>query len=64
MAETGGDLHWRISSLSGGSNCVAVAIRRDVVLIRDSKDPSGPSLRFTPSEWIAFLEGVKQGDFD
>jgi Domain of unknown function (DUF397) len=30
---------------------------------RDSKDPGGPVLRFTPSEWAAFLCGVQNGEF-
>jgi hypothetical protein len=32
--------------------------------IRDSKDPTGPVLRFTRAEWDAFLDGVAQQEFD
>jgi uncharacterized protein DUF397 len=32
--------------------------------VRDSKDPEGPILFFTPSEWAAFVGGVKDGEFD
>jgi hypothetical protein len=32
--------------------------------VRDSKDPSGPVLRFPSSEWNAFLGGVKQNEFE
>jgi len=32
--------------------------------VRDSKDPSGPVLRFTPGEWHAFLGGAQNGEFD
>ena len=32
--------------------------------VRDSKDPSGPVLVFTRSEWQAFVAGVKTGEFD
>jgi hypothetical protein len=32
--------------------------------VRDSKDPSGPVLRFTPAEWEAFRRGVLAGEFD
>ncbi|MEV6149784.1 DUF397 domain-containing protein [Nonomuraea sp. NPDC052129] len=33
-------------------------------LMRDSKDPDGPVLSFTPDEWRAFTAGVKDGEFD
>ncbi|WP_340137767.1 DUF397 domain-containing protein [Bailinhaonella thermotolerans] len=33
-------------------------------LMRDSKNPDGPVLAFTPSEWEAFTLGVKDGEFD
>lgn len=49
---------WRKSTRSGGSggNCVEVADNLPgVVGVRDSKDPSGPALRFTPAAWSAFL---------
>ena len=36
----------------------------DQVAVRDSKDPSGPVLVFTPHEWRAFLDGVRDGEFD
>jgi Domain of unknown function (DUF397) len=58
---------WRKSSFSSGavSNCVEVAALDGgrVVAVRDSKDPSGPALVFTPAEWVAFLEGVRAGEF-
>nr|WP_285775285.1 DUF397 domain-containing protein [Microtetraspora sp. NBRC 13810] len=31
--------------------------------VRDSKDPSGPALIFTPGEWRTFVSGVKAGEF-
>lgn len=34
------------------------------VLLRDSKDPDGTVLRFTRSEWDAFVEGVRTGAFE
>ncbi|WP_327584368.1 DUF397 domain-containing protein [Nonomuraea sp. NBC_00507] len=58
---------WHKSTQSGsdGGNCVEVAElsggRRGV---RDSKNPAGPALVFTPSEWNAFIGGVKAGEFD
>jgi hypothetical protein len=58
------DLTWRTSSLSDAQNCVEVADLPDGgAAVRDSKDPEGPVLRFTPAEWAAFLGGVKSGEF-
>jgi hypothetical protein len=31
---------------------------------RDSKDRSGPVLRFTEAEFAAWLDGAKKGEFD
>jgi hypothetical protein len=57
---------WIKSSLSfSNSNCVEVAsLPDDEIGVRDSKDPQGPVLRFTPGEWDAFLGGVQNGEFD
>lgn len=35
-----------------------------LILMRDAKRPEGPILVFTPSEWEAFIGGVKDGEFD
>jgi len=51
---------WRKSSRSGGGeNCVEAARFGDGVLVRDSKNPAGPSLAFTRAEWKRFLASVK-----
>ncbi|GLW20801.1 hypothetical protein Mame01_08440 [Microbispora amethystogenes] len=57
---------FRKSSFSGGgNNCVEVATALPgLVAVRDSKDRSGPVLTFTPSEWSAFIAGVKSGEFE
>ncbi|MFF4988322.1 DUF397 domain-containing protein [Streptosporangium saharense] len=54
------------SSLSGGGNdCVEVATNLPgLVAIRDSKDPSGPALAFTPAQWRSFVGRVNTGAFD
>ncbi|WP_063051784.1 DUF397 domain-containing protein [Nocardia arthritidis] len=57
---------WFKSSHSGGgADCVEVAhLAGGMVGIRDSKNPTGPALIFTPSEWDAFTAGVVRGGFD
>ncbi len=57
---------WKKSVRSGGNsdNCVEVAFVDDAIAVRDSKNPSGPALVYTRDEWIAFIGGVKDGEFD
>ncbi|MFE3103079.1 DUF397 domain-containing protein [Nocardia tengchongensis] len=31
--------------------------------VRDSKDPTGPAMTFTPGEWDSFTAGVNDGEF-
>jgi hypothetical protein len=45
-------------------SCVEVAMRNDVIAVRDSKQPRLGELHFTRREWEAFIEGVKAGEFD
>ena len=54
MSTTG--LAWFKSSYSSeqGGNCVEVAAAKGTIHVRDSKDPEGPALTFTPEEWSAF----------
>lgn len=56
---------WRKSTYSGGSgdNCVEVgADAPGLIPVRDSKDPRGPALAFTPAAWTAFLGAVVRGE--
>ncbi len=56
---------WTKSSYSGGNNgCVEFAIDGDDILVRDSKNPDGGTLRFYRREIDAFLKGAKDGEFD
>ncbi|MGK5733503.1 DUF397 domain-containing protein [Streptomyces sp. URMC 124] len=54
---------WHKSSYSdpGGGDCVEVGRRpdRSPVHIRDSKNPTGPSLTLNRSAWASFLGHVK-----
>ncbi|GAB2690032.1 DUF397 domain-containing protein [Nocardia thraciensis] len=56
---------WFKSSRSaGGKECVEVAhLDAGMVGVRDSKNPTGPALVFTPGEWDAFTTGVRDGEF-
>ncbi|PZG14790.1 DUF397 domain-containing protein [Micromonospora craterilacus] len=54
---------WRKSSRSSGNggDCVEVADNLPgVVGVRDSKDPTGPALVFTPAAWRAFVAEINR----
>ncbi|WP_326560170.1 DUF397 domain-containing protein [Micromonospora sp. NBC_01796] len=54
---------WHKSSRSGAEgNCVEVADNLPhLVAVRDSKDPDGPILVFSPGPWSRFLRDVGHG---
>ncbi|MDP9862293.1 MULTISPECIES: DUF397 domain-containing protein [Streptosporangium] len=55
---------WRKSSRSNGNGgeCVEVAVNLPgVVAVRDSKNPDGPALLFSPEVWATFLTRIKGG---
>ncbi|MFC4071913.1 DUF397 domain-containing protein [Actinoplanes subglobosus] len=60
------DATWTKSTKSGPNcdNCVEVAFVGQAVAVRDSKNPNGPALLFTPGEWDAFVGGAVAGEFD
>ncbi|MGW4152559.1 DUF397 domain-containing protein [Micromonospora chersina] len=54
---------WRKSTRSSGNqgNCVEVADNLPgVVAVRDSKDPQGRALTFTPASWASFVAHTKR----
>jgi hypothetical protein len=57
---------WQKSRLSNPSgNCVEVArLPGGGFAVRNSRDPHGPALVYTPDEMAAFILGAKDGDFD
>ncbi|MGH3939143.1 MAG: DUF397 domain-containing protein [Pseudonocardiaceae bacterium] len=57
---------WRKSTRSNSiGECVEIAdLAGGARAVRDSKDPAGPALRFTPSEWAAFTAGIRNGEFN
>ena len=54
---------WRKSTRSNnGGNCVEVALNLPgIVAIRDSKDPDGPALVFSPQTWRDFTAALRSG---
>jgi hypothetical protein len=63
---------WRKSSYSGGNGgqCVEVATiigtadrPQTICAVRDSTNPEGPALAFSPGRWRAFARRVKAGTF-
>jgi hypothetical protein len=57
---------WIKSSHSNAEgNCVEVAVLDGGgVAMRNSRDPEGPALIYTPAEVAAFVAGAKGGEFD
>ncbi|MFF3005338.1 DUF397 domain-containing protein [Kitasatospora sp. NPDC057940] len=60
------DACWKKSSYSsGGGQCIEVAEGfANVTPVRDSKDPHGPALLFSPAAWQAFVTAVRTGELD
>ncbi|RAO33192.1 hypothetical protein ONO86_05000 [Micromonospora noduli] len=55
---------WRKSTRSGDNNgnCVEVADNLPgLIAVRDSKDPAGPALTFSPAAWSDFVRVTKSG---
>ena len=56
---------WTKASRSNNQgNCVEVRWLDGKVQVRDSKDPNGPVLTFTATEWEAFVGRVTEGEFN
>lgn len=55
---------FRKSRHSSDGHCVEIGSLDGYVLVRDSKDERGPVLTFSHVEWLAFLAGVRDGEFD
>ncbi|MFF9436468.1 DUF397 domain-containing protein [Streptomyces sp. NPDC014735] len=68
------ELTWRKSSYSGqnGGDCIEWAVRsspgstraqQGEVLIRDSKNKSGPRFTFSAAAWNGFVTAASAGEF-
>jgi hypothetical protein len=49
---------------TGNGSCVEARRNGEHIEVRNSRDASGPVLRFTPAEWDAFLHGARHAEFD
>jgi len=58
------EFHKATMSTRFNNKCVEVAIREDIVGVRDSKDLKKTTLTFSRDEWEVFIQGVKNGEFD
>lgn len=62
------DSDFKVSSYSdpGGiiKICVAVAIKPEGVAVRNSNDPQKNTVYFSRDEWVAFVKGVQNGEFN
>jgi Domain of unknown function (DUF397) len=58
-------IEFRVSSFCSYGSCVEVGRTDDgAVHVRDAKDRTQQALAFTVEEWVAFIAGVKAGEFD
>jgi hypothetical protein len=53
------DLVWRISSWSGGANCIEVGENKSTVLVRDTKNRAQGMLSFSSGAWEIFIQAVQ-----
>jgi hypothetical protein len=59
------NLNWRKAKRSmNNGNCTEVATAAGMVAVRDSKDPQGPVLLYSPASWASFLNAASNGRFD
>ncbi len=55
---------WRKSSKCTCGECVEIASDDREASGRDTKTPDPSALMFTPAAWRAFIDGMRDGQFD
>lgn len=56
---------WRKARRSmGNGNCVEISTMGAEVIVRDSQDPIGPTISYSPRSWRAFAREARMGRFD
>ncbi|MER6175561.1 DUF397 domain-containing protein [Streptosporangium sp. NPDC001681] len=67
MDQSAQSLSWYKSTLSGANtdDCIEVAnLPGGSRAVRDSKNPNGPTLNFTPGAWRTFITSIKNNKLD
>ena len=57
-------LDWRKASFCQTGECVEIAAHDGAVIMRNSSQPDGGYLYFTPEDFGSFLERAKAGEFN
>ena len=57
-------LAWRKASLCAGGECLEIAQRDGMIMLRDSTGPRGTVLHCAAGEWRSFVGDIKAGKFD
>ncbi|HEV2377546.1 MAG TPA: DUF397 domain-containing protein [Streptosporangiaceae bacterium] len=56
---------WRKASFCASSECLEVGSSDDgMILVRDSAEPRGHMLRWTPAQWQSLVGSIKAGRLD
>jgi len=55
---------WRRASFCASNECVEVAQRGDMIILRDSAQPHGSMLHCVAEDWESFMRSIKSGEFD
>ena len=62
--EGAGQAAFRRSSFCGTGECIEVAQRNGVIVLRDSTQPQSRMLNYAPEDWRSFVGRIKAGRFD
>jgi len=55
---------FRRASFCGATECVEVAQREGMIVIRDSTQPHGSMLHYAARDWGSFVHSIKSGQLD
>jgi len=55
---------FRTASFCNGGECVEVAQRDGMIVLRDSTRPNGIMLRYAVGGWGSFVRNIKSGQLD
>ncbi len=58
------ELRWRVARSCESGACVRIAFSQGMIMVGDSKNPAGPTLRYTGAGWKNFITAIKNGGFD